>query len=98
MDEYSVHFEYIRQMEFVTVKDATPAGEINMEFSTTPTPDRIKCRDYMHLMDELTQPFEFSRAVRKYRKSLGITGSFTFTMPDFKHARFMTKYMDETGE
>ena len=58
--------------------------------------EKINCRDYIHLMDELTTPMEFARTLRKYRKRIGepIT-SYYFTTEDFLRTRFMTKYVDE---
>lgn len=49
----------------------------------------------MHLMDETTTPFEFSRSVRKYRKHVGMSPHFSYTIENFRHAQMMCKYKDE---
>ena len=60
--------------------------------------DVLDCRNYMHLIDELTTPFEFARSLRRYRKWIGETRPYSFQMESFRAAKKLSKYADETGE
>ena len=56
----------------------------------------INPRDYIHLMDELSTPFQFSRTLRKHLKYIGSEiGAFTYTLDAFFEAQKLSKYRDE---
>lgn len=59
-------------------------------------PTKINPRDYIHLIDELSTPFTFSRTLRKHLKYIGSDiKRFTYSLGAFNEAQKLSKYVDE---